>query len=238
MQPRDRLPMVTFRLPVSASLFVAAMLVFAPAAHAFADSGAAQNGTDESGTDESGTGESGRGEGGGVFSEARIGLAAHGLDLNGGEPSPEGGVNVSAELLFKSPGVFRYILQPRPFVHGSLNSRGDTSFYGVGLAWEQHVFQDRAFGEIDFGVARHDGVIDLPPPDDPAFAETAASRNLLGARYLFRVSVGVGYRISERWRVQAFYEHLSNGQILNGDSTDRNQGLDNVGVRIGYRFGG
>ena len=183
-----------------------------------------------------GTGAAGT-ERGGVVSEARLGLAAHGLDLNGGEDAPEGGANVSAELLFTSPKIFRYILQPRPFVHGSLNTRGDTSFYGLGLAWEQHVFQDRAFGEFDFGVVRHDGIIDLPPADDPAFMDIAENRNLLGARYLFRISIGVGYKLSDRWRVQAFYEHLSNGLLLNGESTDRNQGLDNVGVRIGYRFG-
>ena len=175
--------------------------------------------------------------GGSIISEARLGGAVHGIDFNGGENAPEGGANVSAELLFKSPKIFRYILEPRPFVHGSLNTRGDTSFYGVGLAWEQHVLQDRFFGEFDFGLARHDGIIDLPPPDDPAFADIAANRNLLGARDLFRVSFGVGYNITDRWRVQAFYEHLSNGQILNGESTDRNQGLDNVGLKIGYRFG-
>ena len=175
---------------------------------------------------------------GSIISEARLGVAAHGLDFNGGEGAPEGGANVSAEILFKSPKIFRYILEPRPFVHGSLNTQGDTSFYGVGLAWEQHVFRDRFFGEVDLGVARHDGVIDLPPPGDPRFEDIAGNRALLGARYLFRASIGAGYKLSDRWRAQIFYEHLSNGQILNGDATDRNQGLDNIGVRIGYRFGG
>lgn len=215
---------IRFRFPASL-LAAAGLLAALPAAAQ--DREAAPRGAPEA-----------RGEpGGGIVSEARLGVAAHGLDLNGGEDAPEGGVNVSGEIVFVSPGFLRYLLAPRPFVHGSLNSRGDTSFYGVGLAWEQHVFQDRAFGEIDFGVARHDGIIDRPPPDDPAFADVSANRSLLGARYLFRVSLGVGYKLSDRWRAQVFYEHLSNGQILNGERTDRNQGLDNVGLRIGYRFG-
>lgn len=169
-----------------------------------------------------------------IIDEARIGAALHAIDPNGGEPAVEGGADISGEVLFASPGVFRYILSPRPYVHGSLNTRGDTSFYGAGLAWEQH-FLGRFFGEIDFGVARHDGVIEPPPPGDPAYESIVEHHALLGSRYLFRVVAGAGVKIDERWRAQVFFEHLSNGQIL-GDGP-HNQGLDNIGVRVGYRFG-
>ncbi len=170
-----------------------------------------------------------------IIDEARLGAAIHALDFNGGEPAVEDGVNISGEILFASPGVFRYILSPRPFVHGSLNTVGDTSFYGAGLAWEQHFLGDRFMGEIDFGIARHDGVLEPPPLGDPRRDAVIADHALLGSRYLFRVAVAGGVKLGERWRAQVFYEHLSNGQIL-GDGP-HNQGLDNLGVRLGYRFG-
>ncbi len=171
----------------------------------------------------------------GVVSEIRGGVAAHSIDINGGDPSPENGVNLSGEVLFKSPKIFRYLLSPRPYVHGSLNLEGDTSFYGGGLAWEHHVFHDRIVGEFDFGIDRHDGILDLPPVGDPLRETIRTERVLLGSRYLFRVGVGVGVKLDKHWRAQVFYEHLSNGDILG--SSNRNQGLDNVGVRLGYRFG-
>ncbi len=170
-----------------------------------------------------------------IIDEARIGAAAHALDLNGGPPAVESGVNVSGEILFASPDFSKYILSPRPYVHGSLNTKGDTNFYGLGLAWEQHFLGDRFVGEIDFGVARHDGVVNPPPEGDPARDDILATRALLGSRYLFRVAIGAGVKLDDHWRAQLFYEHLSNGRVL-GDSP-HNQGLDNLGIRIGYRFG-
>lgn len=170
-----------------------------------------------------------------ILSEARLGVAAHGLDFNGGDPAVEDGADVSLELLFTSPKPLRYILSPRPYIGGSLNTGGDTDFFSFGLVWQQHVLRDRIFFEADFGLARHNGVLDLPPPGDPARDDIAANNTLFGSRMLFRGALGAGVRITPRWNAQVFYEHLSNAQIF-GEG-DRNQGLDNVGVRLGYRFG-
>lgn len=172
---------------------------------------------------------------GGWLSEARLGAALHSIDLNGGDPAVEDGADISIEALFVSPKPLRHILSPRPYVGASFNTAGDTDFFGFGLAWEQRFARERFFVEGDFGLAWHNGVIDLPPEDDPRYDEIEANNILFGSRTLFRLSFGVGVRLSPRWRAQAFYQHLSNGQIF-GD-TDRNQGLDSVGLRLGYRFG-
>ncbi|NWG45298.1 MAG: acyloxyacyl hydrolase [Alphaproteobacteria bacterium] len=60
---------------------------------------------------------------------------------------------------------------------------------------------------------------------------TGYDRKLLGCRVLARASLGLGYRVSERVIVQLHYDHVSNG----GTCTN-NQGLDNTGVRVGFRF--
>lgn len=169
------------------------------------------------------------------LSEARLGVALHSIDLNGGDPAAEDGADISVEALFVSPRPLRHILAPRPYVGASFNTAGDTDFFGFGLSWEQHFARRRFFVEGDFGLAWHNGEIDLPPEDDPLYDEIAANNILFGARTLFRLSLGIGARLAPRWRAQAFYEHLSNGRVF-GD-TDRNQGLDNIGLRLGYRFG-
>ena len=171
-----------------------------------------------------------------ILNEVRAGVAAHAIDINGGEPTAEEGADVSLEAVFGSPDFFKYILSPRPYVGASVNTSGGTDFWSFGLIWQQSFIDDRFFIEGDFGLARHNGEIDLPPVTDPDYEDIRQNDILFGSRMLFRGGVGLGVKLTPHWRVQAFYEHLSNGRIF-GD-TDRNQGLDNFGVRIGYRFGG
>ncbi|MEQ8180067.1 MAG: acyloxyacyl hydrolase [Amphiplicatus sp.] len=171
-----------------------------------------------------------------ILSELRVGVAAHAIDINGGEPTAEEGADISLETVFASPKFFLYILSPRPYAGASFNTSGGTDFWSAGLIWEQSFLNDRFFVEGDFGLAWHNGEIDLPPESDPDYDDILENNILFGSRTLFHAGAGVGVKLTPHWRVQAFYEHLSNGRIF-GD-TDRNQGLDNFGVRIGYRFGG
>lgn len=170
-----------------------------------------------------------------ILNEVRVGVAAHAIDINGGDPTAEEGADISVEAAFASPGPFRYILSPRPYLGASFNTSGGTDFWSLGLIWEQSFLRDRFFVEGDFGLAWHNGEIDLPPESDPDYDDILENDILFGSRTLFHVGAGVGVKLTPHWRVQAFYEHLSNGRIF-GDS-NRNQGLDNFGVRIGYRFG-
>jgi hypothetical protein len=57
-------------------------------------------------------------------------------------------------------------------------------------------------------------------------------RAALGARVLFRESLSIGINIGEHMTVSATVEHLSNGSFF----TEVNNGLTNVGVRLGYKF--
>ena len=53
----------------------------------------------------------------------------------------------------------------------------------------------------------------------------------IGRRVLFHDSIEYGYRLDEHRSVSLFFEHISNAS-----SAAKNQGLDTLGLRFGYRF--
>ena len=55
----------------------------------------------------------------------------------------------------------------------------------------------------------------------------------MGSDDLFRTSLALTYDFNEDWAAQLMYEHYSHGQIL---GNGRNQGMDNIGIRIAYTF--
>ncbi len=171
-----------------------------------------------------------------AIDEIRLGVAAHnicGLECN--NANKEDGPNISAEIQFASPGLFRLILSPRPYIVASANTAGKTSFAGAGLNW-QWAFAEGWAIEPGLGYVIHDGDnLNFPfPQGDPRNDPVSAENVFLGSRDLFRVSVSLNRDLGPRWGVQLMYEHLSHGQIL---GNGRNQGMDNAGVRLRYRFG-
>ncbi len=166
--------------------------------------------------------------------ELRLGVLEHDVAaFNEGSGDFEDGFNVAAEVVFKSPGPFRYILSPRPYGIFSWNSAGDTNFGGGGLNWTTPAWRDRLFAEAGVGYVLHDGVVELPSdPANPDRIRLAATRVTFGSRDLFRTHFAAGVRVTPRLDAAFVVEHLSHGQILGDDS---NQGLDNIGLRLSYR---
>ncbi|MET0183050.1 MAG: acyloxyacyl hydrolase, partial [Caulobacterales bacterium] len=86
------------------------------------------------------------------------------------------------------------------------------------------------------GYVIHDGEEENPyTPGTPQSTQFADTHVLFGSRDLFRTSLGLTKELGESWSAQLFFSHLSHGNII-GDG--HNQGLDQLGVRMGYRFGG
>ncbi len=167
---------------------------------------------------------------GGPLSEVRLGVAAHDLT----EPA-EDGPQIVAEALFDSPGFLQPLGAPRPYVAGSFNTQSFTNLGSAGLAWNIRPVE-RLRLEASFGVTYHDGVTDIPEgsaPDDPDRIRIAETRALLGSHWLFRSQFAADFALSDRLHAGVFYEHYSHGQIL---GSGRNQGLDEVGVRLTYAF--
>ena len=169
-----------------------------------------------------------------VLESIRLGVMDHNIEvIDDKNANKESGVNISGQINFNSPRFLGVILSPRPYVMGSVNTDGNTSYGGVGLEWDWE-FLEGWHLEPGFGYVIHDGELEVPfAPGDPRRQPFLDENVLLGSEDLFRTSISLTLDLSERWAVQAIYEHLSHGQVL---GSGRNQGLDALGVRVVWRF--
>ena len=154
----------------------------------------------------------------GVVSEIRFGALVH--DEGPFSRNEEDGFNTNLELLFTPPDFLDVIWSPRPMIGITANSEGDTNQAYLGLSWEWEFLGD-AFAGFSFGGAVHDGRNRTDELD----------RKELGCRVLFRESINVGYRFFDRHALMFHLDHISNGRLCSS-----NEGLENFGIRYGYRF--
>ncbi len=167
--------------------------------------------------------------------EVRFGVSAHNAQILGGKnANKEDGPNMLLEASFDSPAWLDWAGAPRPYVTASLNTTGDTSFGGAGLEWRAPLGAGWSI-EPGLGYVIHDGATTNPFANgDPRATVYARDNVLFGSRDLFRSSIAVSYRPEGPWAYQMVVEHFSHGQIL---GNGRNQGMDNVGLRLAYRSG-
>ncbi len=155
---------------------------------------------------------------GGILSEVRFGVLKH--DFGPFSSSEEDGIDVNFELLFASPGILELIWSPRPHLGVTINTDDDTDQAYFGLSWEFDVWRNLFVG-LSFGGAVHNGETETDRSD----------KKELGCKLLFRESLELGYRFGGRHAITAFLDHVSNANLC-----DKNEGLENLGVRYGYRF--
>ena len=152
------------------------------------------------------------------LSEVRLGALAH--DQGPFSSNKEDGADINLELLFVSPDFLADIGSPRPHAGLTLNTSGDTSQAYLGLSWEWD-FWDGAFAGFSLGGAVHNGETSNAPLD----------KKELGCSVLFRESVDFGFRLDENNSLMVHLGHISNAKLC-----DTNEGLENIGIRYGYRF--
>ncbi|WP_300377857.1 acyloxyacyl hydrolase [Henriciella sp.] len=171
-----------------------------------------------------------------LVEEARLGIMQHNICvIDCKNADKEDGPTVEGELVFASPDFFRYILSPRPYALASINTAGDTSYGAIGLVWNWDFARNWSL-EPSLGYAIHDGAVASPFPQGSPESNAFSQENVLyGSEDLFRTGLAVNRDIGENWGLQLQYEHLSHGQIL-GDG--RNQGVDSIGLRAYWEFGG
>ena len=155
---------------------------------------------------------------GGFLSEVRLGVLKH--DFGPFSSSEEDGIDVNFELLFASPGFLQIIWSPRPHLGVTINTDDDTDQAYFGLSWEFDVWRN-LFAGLSFGGAIHNGETETDRSD----------KKELGCKLQFRETVELGYRFGGRHAITAFLDHVSNANLC-----DKNEGLENLGVRYGYRF--
>lgn len=154
--------------------------------------------------------------------EIRGGLYWHSADSGDFDASRLEDLNV--ELLFAIPTLDEALAigRLRPHVGATINFGGLESMVYGGISWTVPIGDTPFFVEAAFGGTVHNGHLD--GADKPY-------RNL-GCSVMFHESISLGYEITEQASVMATAEHASHASLCDGP----NQGLTNVGIRLGWKF--
>jgi len=148
----------------------------------------------------------------------------HGADIN---PELILSSPVTEDMIANAPAWLHWALQPRPTVGAAVNTAGDTDQFYLGATWSWMLAPnvinpgDGIVLEYFFGPGFNDGYEDRAPPN----------RKALGYFVLFREGLDLGYQINPTWIVSAHIDHISNGGLAKA-----NQSINDVGLRLGYRF--
>jgi lipid A 3-O-deacylase len=146
----------------------------------------------------------------------------------------ESGGDIQLEAQFKRPGFldWTYI---HPYVIASINVIGDTSYVGFGWNWDFRFGKNDEWGfQPILGYVLHNGYTQDPyPKSDPRYGPYFNEHLLLGSKDLFRLGLAGSRKFGDKLEGQVVLEHLSHGYIL-GDEV--NQGVDNLGLRLIYKF--
>lgn len=159
--------------------------------------------------------------------EVRGGVLAQGCCGNGS--NKEDGVSINLEALFDSPRFLSVLGAPRPLIGASVATDGDATsqLYG-GFEWKLD-FTDRFFAAATAGATIHNGETDAFDP--VADAGRVMDTVFYGCRVLFRIGGDLGYRLTERVNASVHWNHISNAGLCSD-----NEGLDHLGLRVGYSF--
>lgn len=153
--------------------------------------------------------------------EIRCGILSHDVSL--WHSGREDGIDLNLEVRFPHPDfpIFRTLASPRPHLGLAVHAQGLTSQAYAGLIWSVDL-GTMFFAELGLGGTIHTGELDSDDPDREDF----------GTRILFRTSGGIGIKIAERITVTLTGDHISNAGLATP-----NNGMDRVGIMIGYGFG-
>lgn len=154
--------------------------------------------------------------------EVFVGSYVHAANTPFTYDSGERGVDFEAGYRFAPIAGLSFIGKPAPYLIASLNTRGDTSFAGAGLAWK--IGKGPVYLRPGVGIVIHDG---------PSYRVNAAgdTRTDLGSRVLFEPEIAVGTRLTDRIAIEASWVHISHARLFDGG---QNPGIDMIGLRLGY----
>ncbi len=168
---------------------------------------------------------------GSIVSDLRLGVYAHDmypvwLPLSLTDYHFDQIEDINVEVLMRLPDVdaVRWIGSPKLSLGATINLDGQESLAHLGLTWQVPVFDTPVFVEATAGGAIHDGILTGP------FTGSGALRPQ-GCRVQFYTGVGLGMNITDTMYALLSYEHMSNADLCS-----TNNGLSNMGLRIGFRF--
>ncbi|CAN5305308.1 acyloxyacyl hydrolase [soil metagenome] len=179
--------------------------------------------------------------------EAFIGVYKHDVTFLGnavglGAAGREDGVDVHLGYRTNRIESLRWLGKPQVHAFVSINSENTSNFVATGFDWPIELGAPGGFYlRPGMGLAYTDGKTQLPPANAPGLSQAEIDRrtNLyytridFGSKVLFEPELALGYRFNDKVSGELSYTHLSNGQIFH---QGKNQGLDDVGVRLVYAF--
>jgi lipid A 3-O-deacylase len=159
--------------------------------------------------------------GSGLISELKIGALAHDVPgLWSGFQAEKSAVDLNAEVDFH-PFWASESSSIAPAIGGTFNTAGQTSHAYADLRWK--ITPGPAYYiTLGLGAAFNNGVTYDPAQPD---------RKWLGSHILFHPTAEIGLNLDPHNSVSVYFEHMSNANLA-----DYNEGMDDIGVRYGYRF--
>jgi len=156
--------------------------------------------------------------------EVFTGVYSHGINTPLSFHTGERGVDVAFGYRFAPLEALAVIGAPAPYLIGSLNSEGDTSFAGGGLSWR--FGKGPVYLRPALGLVVHDGPARRIEPE-------TGRRTDLGSRVLFEPELAIGYQVNTRLTLEASWMHVSHARLFN---REQNPGLDMFGARVNWRL--
>ena len=136
------------------------------------------------------------------------------LDLSGVESG------LDAQLGWRSDPHTGLMLQEYVFV--AINTAGNTHYGAIGFSRK---FGEKLYVRPGLGLAIHTG--SASHHNNPG-----NGRIEFGSQVLFEPEIAVGTQLNDRTSIEASWIHMSHAQLFSG----QNPGIDNLGVRLNYRF--
>jgi hypothetical protein len=161
--------------------------------------------------------------------------------LGTGSADREKGADIELGLRSDRIEWLRLIGAPQAHAFVSVNTDGTSDFVAAGLSWPIRITQKFYF-RPGLGLAYTDGKVNLPPVNAPGLTPAEIQRRLdlyntridFGSRTLFEPELNLGWRFNPKLAAELSWVHISNGEIFHHG---KNQGLDDVGVRVIYALG-
>lgn len=147
-----------------------------------------------------------------------IGIYQH--DVTIAQTRFESGQDIKAGWIGEPIEALRPIGSPAPHVLVSKSLKGQTDYAAIGVNW---VFGSRFYARPGIGLAVNNG---------PRRAYRNGRRVDLGSPVTFEPELALGWRISEGYRLEASWVHLSHATLF----SRQNRGMDSMGVRLLVRL--
>ena len=154
--------------------------------------------------------------------EIEAGALMH--DIAIGTVHKEGGVDFNGEFLFASPEFLKVLWSPRPAIGATINSDGNTDQAIVALVWTligSSRGEPGLYLDVGAGGEANDGRIPLDNRHHEA----------LGSHLLFHEEAELGWQFEANWSIGLYLDHVSNAGLA-----FPNEGLNDLGMRLGYHF--